>query len=237
MHVYLLGCLGLSPNAWGCTSKRTSPGPTTLHHSPRRRNSVYTFSTSWKEQVSLHPSSPLSPIESVLTSCITVWYGNCSAADHKTLQRTVNTAAKISGTPLPSILDIFLTRCSSKATSIVKDSTHPSHSLFQLLPLGRRFRSIRARSTRLLNSFCPQAVRALNWNPPAPLWNPLQTPTSWNMDHPPPPSPYHITEKLWKCFVQFEVCYTQVSGPVQTTCSNILSCMRTRHFSHITMCT
>ncbi|XP_058613140.1 uncharacterized protein LOC131528177 [Onychostoma macrolepis] len=64
--------------------------------------------------------------ESVQTSCITVWYGNCTAADHKTLQRTVNTAAKIIGAPLPSILDIFLTRCSSKANSIVKDSTHPS---------------------------------------------------------------------------------------------------------------
>ncbi len=36
-------------------------------------------------------------IESVLTTCITVWYGNCSAADRKTLQRTVNTAAKIIG--------------------------------------------------------------------------------------------------------------------------------------------
>ncbi|KAI2655641.1 hypothetical protein H4Q32_024234 [Labeo rohita] len=47
-------------------------------------------------------------IESVLTSCITVWYGNCSAADRKTLQRTVNTAAKIIGAPLPSLLDIFL---------------------------------------------------------------------------------------------------------------------------------
>ncbi len=43
-------------------------------------------------------------IESVLTSCITVWYGNCCAADRKTLQRTVNTAAKIIGAPLPSIL-------------------------------------------------------------------------------------------------------------------------------------
>ncbi len=78
-------------------------------------------------------------IESVLTSCITVWYGNCSAADRKTLQRTVNTAAKIIGAPLPSILDIFLARCSSKTNSIVKDPTHPSHSLFQLLPSGRRY--------------------------------------------------------------------------------------------------
>ncbi len=108
-------------------------------------------------------------IESVLTSCITVWYGNCSAADRKTLQRTVNTAAKIIGAPLPSILDIFLARCSSKTNSIVKDPTHPSHSLFQLLPSGRRYRSIRARSARLLNSFFPQAVRALNSNYPARL--------------------------------------------------------------------
>ncbi len=99
-------------------------------------------------------------IESVLTSCITVWYGNCSAADRKTLQRTVNTAAKIIGAPLPFILDIFLARCSSKATSTVKDPTHPSHSLFQLLPSERRYRSIRARSARLLNSFFPQAVIA-----------------------------------------------------------------------------
>ncbi len=108
-------------------------------------------------------------IESVLTSCITVWYGNSCAADRKTLQRTVNTAAKIIGAPLPSILDIFLTRCSSKAKSIVEDPTHPSHSLFQLLPSGRRYRSIRARSARLLNSFFPQAVRALNSNHTAPL--------------------------------------------------------------------
>ncbi len=75
----------------------------------------------------------------MLTSCIPVWYRNCSAADRKTLQRTVNTAAKIIGAPLPSILDIFLTRCSSKANSIVKNPTHSSHSLFQLLPSGRRY--------------------------------------------------------------------------------------------------
>ncbi|KAL0153065.1 hypothetical protein M9458_051664 [Cirrhinus mrigala] len=53
--------------------------------------------------------------ESMLTSCITVWYGNCSAADRKTLQRTVNTAAKIIGTPLPTLLDIFPARCSAPA--------------------------------------------------------------------------------------------------------------------------
>ncbi len=45
-------------NSWGCTSQRISPGPPTPCHSPRRHNSAYTFSAGWKEQASLHPSSP-----------------------------------------------------------------------------------------------------------------------------------------------------------------------------------
>ncbi len=158
-------------------------------------------------------------IESVLTSCITVWYGNCCAAHRKTLQRTVNTAAKIIGGPLPSILDIFLTRCSSKAKSIVEDPTHPSHSLFQLLPSGRRYRSIRARSARLL-SFFPQAVRALNSITP---------PLSETPNNPPPPPP-HTLPHLRKKLLNFYFCAIQVSGPAQATCSNTLSSACTRHF-------
>ncbi len=80
------------------------------------------------------------------------------------------------------VYDIFFARCSSKATSIVKDPTHPSHSLFQLLPSGRRYQSIRAHSVRLLNSFFPQAVRALNSNHLTPLWNLIHNPSSWNQD-------------------------------------------------------
>ncbi len=176
-------------------------------------------------------------IESVLTSCITVWYGNCSAADRKTLQRTVNTAAKIISAPLHSILDIFLTRCSSKANSIVKDPTHSSHSLFELLPSGTRYRSIRAHSARLLNSFLPQAVRALNSTHPSPLWNPKQTPISWSMDHhPPPPTLPHHRKKLSNLyFCAIQVYCTQVSGLAQATCSNALSSNRTRHF-HTLLC-
>ncbi len=80
-------------------------------------------------------------IESVLTSRITVWYGNCSAADPP-----ADSEQNLKNNRFPSILDIFLARCFTKATSIVKDPTHPSHSLFQLLPSGRGYRSIRARS-------------------------------------------------------------------------------------------
>ncbi len=136
-------------------------------------------------------------IESVLTSCITVWYRNCSAADCKTLQRTVNMAAKIIGAPLPSILDIFLARCSSKT------NTHPSHSLFQLLPSGRRYRSIRARSTRLLNSYFPPGCESPELKSPRPPLKPHANPYLLKHGPPPPlqtsPQPYLTTpkRKLW----------------------------------------
>ncbi|KAK1795528.1 hypothetical protein P4O66_001238 [Electrophorus voltai] len=63
-------------------------------------------------------------IESILSSCITTWFGNCTVFDRKTLQRVVRTAEKIIGVSLPSITDIYTTRCICKATSIVGDSSH-----------------------------------------------------------------------------------------------------------------
>ncbi|KAK3517435.1 hypothetical protein QTP70_010674 [Hemibagrus guttatus] len=68
-------------------------------------------------------------IESVLSSCITVWFGNCTVSDRKTLQRIVRTAEKIIVVSLPSITDIYSTRCIRKANSIVDDPTHPLHTL------------------------------------------------------------------------------------------------------------
>ncbi|KAI4883889.1 hypothetical protein NFI96_010254 [Prochilodus magdalenae] len=51
-----------------------------------------------------------STIESVLTSSITVWYGNCTAQDRKALQRVIKTAQLISGAAFPSLQDIYRTR-------------------------------------------------------------------------------------------------------------------------------
>ncbi|KAK3562934.1 hypothetical protein QTP86_011610 [Hemibagrus guttatus] len=83
-----------------------------------------------------HPET----IESILSSCITAWFGNCIVSDRKTLQRTVNTAEKITGVSLPSITDIYSTRCIRKANNIMDDPTQPSHTLFTLLPSGKRAR-------------------------------------------------------------------------------------------------
>ena len=54
-------------------------------------------------------------IESLLTGYITSWYGNCSASDHKALQRVVSTAQHITGVKLPDIHDLYTRMCQSKA--------------------------------------------------------------------------------------------------------------------------
>ncbi len=103
-------------------------------------------------------------IESVLTQCISVWYGNSSNQDCKALQRVVRLAEHISGSALPSLQDIYLKRCKSRAAKILKDSNHPGNHLFCLLPSGKRFRSMMAKTERLRRSFIPQAIRLLNTN-------------------------------------------------------------------------
>ncbi len=119
---------------------------------------------------------------------------------------------------------IFLARCSSKATSIVKDPTHPSHSLFQLLPSGRLYRSIRACSARLLNSFFPRL-----WEPSIPITSPHSETSSTTLapeTQDPPPS-YHTTlhaphENCWKpqehCAILSVLHTGEWAG--QTTCRN-----------------
>ncbi len=103
-------------------------------------------------------------IESVLTQCISVWYNNATNQDCKALQRVVRLAERISGSTLPSLQGIYLKRCRSRAAKITKDSTHPGNHLFRLLPSGRRYRSLMAKTERLRKSFFPQAIRLLNTN-------------------------------------------------------------------------
>uniref|UniRef100_A0AAR2IU34 Reverse transcriptase domain-containing protein n=1 Tax=Pygocentrus nattereri TaxID=42514 RepID=A0AAR2IU34_PYGNA len=101
-------------------------------------------------------------IESLLTSCITMWYGSLTMMDRKCLQRVVKTAEKITNSPLHSLQNIYNHRVQRKAASIIKDPTHPQHGLFKPLPSGRRYRSMMCKTSRLKNSFFPTAIRVLN---------------------------------------------------------------------------
>ncbi len=80
------------------------------------------------------------------------------------LCRVVRLAERISGSALPSLQDIYPKRCISRAAKIIKDSSYPGNLLFFLLPSGKRFRNMMAKTERLRRSFFPQAIRLLNSN-------------------------------------------------------------------------
>ncbi len=97
-------------------------------------------------------------VESILTGCITSWFGNSTAGNRKALQSVVWTSCHIVGGELPSLQDIYTRRCIRKPQKIIKDS----HRLLSLLPSGWRLRSIRSRTSRLRYSFSPQVIRTMN---------------------------------------------------------------------------
>ncbi|KAI7793933.1 hypothetical protein IRJ41_009315 [Triplophysa rosa] len=101
-------------------------------------------------------------IESVLCTSITVWFGSATKSDIRRLQRTVRTAEKIIGAPLPTLQELYTSRVRKRAQKITLDLSHPSHHLFTMLPSGRRYRALSTKTTRHKNSFFPQAIYLLN---------------------------------------------------------------------------
>ena len=65
---------------------------------------------------------------------------------------------------LPALQDTYSTKCRKKAKKIIKDPSHPSHSLFTPLSSRRQgqYRCIKAGTERLKNSFYLKAIRLLN---------------------------------------------------------------------------
>lgn len=94
-------------------------------------------------------------LERILCSCITVWHSSFSVME-KSLHRMLKAAQKIVGVTLLNIENIYM------ATCILKDSTHPAHTILTPLPSGRMLQSIRSKTSRLRNSFYPEVVRLLN---------------------------------------------------------------------------
>ncbi len=225
-------------NSWGCIPKRTSPGPPTLHHSPRRHNSAHTFSAGWKEQVFLHPSSPLStgePLRSCWPAALVQRTARPSSGQWTPLQRSSVPICPPSWTF--SLHDAPVKLPVSWRTPPIPP-TVSSSSYHQEDGSG---------ASEPAPPDCSTAFSPRLWEPwtqiPRPSLKPhtnLLPPETWTITHSKHPQtlPHHRKIKLSEAFfMQFKVCYTQVSGPVQNTCSNTFSSIRTGHFSHITVCT
>ncbi len=131
-------------------------------------------------------------IESILTSCITVWYGTCNVSCRKSHQRIVRAAEKIVGVSLPSLKDIYNTSLTRKRPLIAGDPTHPTPSFFSvLLPSGETAES--PGEDRILKAASSTGCQEVNSLPS------FAPPHSGQLYHsachppPPPPPPTHTT--------------------------------------------
>ena len=78
-------------------------------------------------------------IESIITFSITVWYGNATQKDRISLERIAKTASRIIGCEVPSDDSVYAGRLVRRSDTIIKDTTHPAHHFYELLPSGKCF--------------------------------------------------------------------------------------------------
>ena len=64
----------------------------------------------------------------------------------------------------PQPKSVYTTHTLSKATTIISDSTHPANHFFESLASGKRFISIKTRTTCFNNSFYPKAIQTKSPN-------------------------------------------------------------------------
>ena len=77
-----------------------------------------------------------------------MWFGRASYEEKAQLETLVRCASKIIGLTLPTIESVYHTWCVHKSKKIVRDATHPANHLFELLKSGKRYRSVKAKTTR-----------------------------------------------------------------------------------------
>jgi hypothetical protein len=96
------------------------------------------------------------------------WYGNCTVCNCKALQRVLRSAQHITGGTVPALQDNYSTLCHRKAKKIIKDLSHLSHSLLNLLPSRRwrQYRCITAGTEKQLLSPGQQTVKTVTTSRP-----------------------------------------------------------------------
>ncbi|KAI4879833.1 hypothetical protein NFI96_016476 [Prochilodus magdalenae] len=134
-----------APSSLEFTWQRISPGPLNTSTITKKAQQRLYFLAKAEEGTSTTahlPSSPPSteePSRSILSSCITAWFGNCTASDRKSpAAGVVRTAEKIIGVSLPHHHGhLHHTLQSAKQPALWMTTHNPSHTLFTLLPSGK----------------------------------------------------------------------------------------------------
>ena len=101
-------------------------------------------------------------VESILAFSIVCLFGSLDRKNQKKLVRIEKQCRKIVGNNIHSLSDLYEARFIQKALTIHKDPSHCLNNVMEILPSGRRFRSINSRTNRFRNTFFPTAIKLLN---------------------------------------------------------------------------
>ena len=101
-------------------------------------------------------------IQSALSFSITCWYGSCSIEAKGKLTRIIRNCVKLGVENSSNLADIYKKSSLHRCEVITSDPSHPLNSSYQLLPSGKRLRSMNCRTSRYCKSFVPDSIRALN---------------------------------------------------------------------------
>ncbi len=101
-------------------------------------------------------------IESVLCSSITVWFGSATKTDIRRLQRTVRTAERIIGAPLPSLQELYTSRVRKRAKKVTLEPLTPSSLSLYCCPLAGATDHWAQKQPDTRIVFFPQVVSHLN---------------------------------------------------------------------------
>ena len=104
-------------------------------------------------------------VQAILLYCSTCFFTMLSVTNRAKLTRITNTAAKLIGLPTPNLTVLNNRSITRIANSIAHDTTHPLKKYFNLLPSGRRYRTLRFKRARFGKSLVPAAIDALNSRP------------------------------------------------------------------------
>ena len=101
-------------------------------------------------------------VQSVLSFAIVCWYGNCSAESKDKVNRIVRKCTKLGVTNTVPLLDIYNKSVLQRSKTIINDNLHPLNCQYELLPSGRRLRSINCKTSRYAKSFIPSSIVLIN---------------------------------------------------------------------------
>ena len=103
-------------------------------------------------------------IESILTFGFLAWFGGLNVSNRNVLERVVKVSSKVIGVRQASLNELYENRVLVKGYGIAKDENHVLAEFYELLPSGKRYRTLKMKKNKFMTSFVCKSIAIMNKN-------------------------------------------------------------------------